>query len=1114
MIGQESSAAPFLGRDAELRELLAGLGEAEGGRGRLVLLGGEPGIGKSRLADELASHARERDHLVLWGRGWEDAGAPPYWPWVQLLRSYVRNADPAVVRRQMGPGASDIAHMLPELRDVFGDLVPRSDTESDAARFQLFDSTTAFLRRASIDRRLLVIIDDLQAADTPSISYLRFVASQLGEMPLLVLGTYRDVELTPLHPLTSAIAELEREPTTRTITLQGLGREALRTFIRASAGVDPDDRLVAAVARSTKGNPLYAGEAVRLLTAEGRLDELASAPFQHVAVPAGVRSVIGRRLARLDDATRGILSVGAVIGPEFGLELLRAVADPGSPDPLDLLDAAVREGLVSGVSGAAGRFHFSHDLVRETLYDELTPGQRLRLHQRIADGLEALYGASPESHLAELAYHFYEAEQGGPASERSVEYARRAGEQAARSLAFEEAARLYGIVLAALDRSDVSDPLIRLATLLALGDVQARGGDLAGSRTAFLEAAEIARRIGAAPELARAALGVGGRLPWLRAGWDTRLIPLLQDALVHLGGADDRLRVRLLTRLACAWRGTPEQRTQSDTLSRQAVELARSLGDPATLSYALAGRYWASWWPQNPTDRLVLAREMVGIAEASADAERLIEAQLMLWFSHTELADMTAARRDMEEFRRLVVELRQPTHSWLGIASRALTALLNGEFSEAERLIEHETDSGAGFAAERDNVSAARFHRFLLRREQGRLVEEESSIRASVDEFPWYPLHRSALACALVDLGRTEEARGVLGELARDQFAALYPDNEWLVGAALAAEASARLGDRAAAETLYAQLAPMAGRHAIGHAEGSVGAVDRYLGLLAASMERQEDAARHLEDAIEINERMGARPWAAHCRHDLAVVLRHADGPGDAARAAELDRAALVVATALGMPALASRIQSSARPDPATATTVTTAMFRREGEYWTVRFDGDAFRMRDAKGLRYLARLFQRPGQEIHALDLVTAGGTTPPSTSHLADFSGAVKADAGAMLDDDAKAAYRHRVDELRSELAQAEEWNDPERASAARAELDFLKAELASAVGLGGRDRRAASATERARISVTRAIRSALDRTRAQSSLLGRHLDATIRTGAYCSYTPDPRVPIQWEL
>ncbi len=209
----------LIGRDRELDDLRSAMEQAAQGNGRLVLIGGEPGIGKSRLADELAGQARDAGHAVLWGRGWEDAGAPPYWPWVQILRSYVRGTDPDEVRRQLGHGASDVAQMLPELRELIPDLDLRPASESDTARFQLFDATATFLRNAAASRPMLAVVDDLQAADTPSILFLRFLASQLSEMSLLVVGTYRDVALTPDHPLTTALVELTREPATRLLTL-------------------------------------------------------------------------------------------------------------------------------------------------------------------------------------------------------------------------------------------------------------------------------------------------------------------------------------------------------------------------------------------------------------------------------------------------------------------------------------------------------------------------------------------------------------------------------------------------------------------------------------------------------------------------------------------------------------------------------------------------------------------------------------------------------------------------------------------------------------------------------------------------------------------------------
>jgi tetratricopeptide (TPR) repeat protein len=1104
--------APLLGRDEELRLMVEALDRAETGTGALMLVGGEPGIGKSRLADEVATVARGRGFASLWGRGWEDAGAPPYWPWVQVLRAYLRQTEAGVARRHFAVGAADIVQMLPELRELLPDLpaVPSTGADADAARFRLFDSTAGFLRDAAGDRPMLLVLDDLHAADHSSLRLLRFLAAQLGDMRVLVIGTYRDVELAPGDALSLALAELAREPATRTIVLRGLDRHALRELIGSAAGVSASELMVAAVRRGTKGNPLYATETVRLLSAEGRLDDLAHGPSTHLAVPPGVRAVIGRRLERLSAEARSVLAVGAVVGPEFDADLVRRVGGQDPEAHAAGVDEAVREGLLLDVPGAPDRYRFSHDLVRETLYDEMAQRRRRALHRQVAEEIETLHSATPDAHLAELSYHFFEGARDASTDARTIDYARRAGFQASRSLAFEEAAGLYRIALAALERSDQPEARTRLELLLALGDVLDRGGEVAAARTALLEAHGIAMALGAPREMALAALGFGGRLPWARPGRESRLIPLLQDTLVHLGGADDQLRVRLLTRLACSYRSSPDKLAHADALSRQAVELARTLDDRKTLSYALVGRYWAIWGPANTSERLELAREVSEIAAEAGDGERLIDAHLMLWLSLTELADMTAARRESAEIRRLVAGLRQAGHVWLGIAPTAVSALMEGDFEAAEVLIEEETRTQ--FTLARDDVSAARFHRFLLRREQGRLAEEEADVRASCDDFPWYPVHRSALACLLADLGREDEARAVLEELARDEFSALYPDNEWLLGTSLAAEAAFLLRDRAAAGTLYAQLTPYAGRHAIGHAEGSIGALDRYLGLLAATLGRLDDAARHLEDAVHVNERMGSRPWTAHSRHDLAEVLRARDAPGDRVRATELDELALAAARSLGMAMLEARIVG-ALPDADAGATSSAAdgTFRRDGEFWTIAFGGTTVRMKHSKGLDYLSRLLDLPGGEVHALDLARGGGDgagvgSPEELSVMADGG------AGPALDATAKAAYRDRVEQLRTDLAEAGAWNDTERASRARAELEALTAELAGAVGLAGRDRPTASSAERARISVTRAIRSAMDRLSAESPALGRHLEATVRTGTYCSYTPDPRVPISW--
>jgi tetratricopeptide (TPR) repeat protein len=1142
----------FVGRDRELLELLDGLEQAASGRGRLMLLSGEPGIGKSRLADELASRARSRGYRVLWGRGWEDAGAPAYWPWVQALRAYLRSIEPDRLRHELGPGAADVAQMLPELRTLFPELSRPPDTDPESARFRLFDSTVTFLRNAATDHPLVIVIDDLQSADTASALLLRFLTTQLADMAVLIVGTYRDVELTPDHPLTAAIAELGREPVTRTLAIRGLEQEAVGRFIGAAINAAPKDHLVSAVWRETNGNPLFVGEAVRLLSAEGRLNDVSDLLSLRVAVPAGIRAVIARRISRLSAASAEALRLGAALGPEFSVETLRRVGGYDGEGSMALLLEAAEAGLLVPVAGAFGRYRFSHDLVRETLDDDLSPGPRARLHRRIADVLEGQYAGSLESHYAELAFHFLEAARADPGADRgdvardarrAVAYSHRAGDAATASLAYEEAARHYRTALAVLALDQEARERTRAELLLALGGVQTRAGDLDDARSTFLEAADLARRLGEARLLAEAALGYGGRYPWARPGRDTRLIPLLQDALVMLGGSDEPLRVLLLSRLSCAWRSTPERSDDSAALSLQAVDLARRIGDAATLGYALAAHFWATWRPENPEVRPPIAREMAEVAEAVGDGERLAASHLMLFITHSELGHIGDAARETEALRRVIEEMRQPAQLWLTSGPPILLALLQGEFELAETIMQADATTRHPVGPARDEVSVRSMQRFLLRRAQGRGAEEEEPVRSAARELLWYPLHRAALVCLLAEAGRETEARHEFHELARDGFAVFNRDNEWLLGMCLAADACALLGERGEAAVLHELLAPFTGRLAIGHLEGSVGVVDRYVGLLAATMGRLTPAAAHLADAVRLNEELGARPWTAYSQRDLAAVLRRRDEPGDRAEAEVLERAALRTATSTGMALadeLRARLASDAEKtdaamglptdvlaappaDPGTPSgprsvppfTPGSAVFRRDGEYWTIRFERDAFTIRDARGMRHLATLLASPGREIHALDLAAGD---PGAGSGRSGTMEAIRLDpmtgSGPVIDAAAKAAYRSRIQELRADMAEAESWNDPVRAARAESELESLTHELATAMGLRGRDRPAGSAAERARVSVTRAIRSSLTRIESQSAALGAHFAATVRTGTYCSYVPDPRVPTAWEL
>src|SRR5918992_875433 len=579
----ETPRGVFVGRDPELAGLLAGLDDAFAGHGRLFLLVGEPGIGKSRLAEELIAQARALGALVLVGRCWEAGGAPAYWPWVQSLRPYLRDTDADRLRSQLREGAGDAARLLPELRELIADLPPVPPVESEGARFRLFDSVTAFLKRVASTQPLVLVLDDLHAADEPSLLLLQFVARELGDSRLLIVGAYRDVDPTLSDPLTTTLTELAREPVTRTLALAGLGEADVARFIELAAPGASAGELGPAVHAETEGNPLFVGEIVRLLAAERGLDEPAMTPL---AIPESVREVIGRRLRHLSDECNQLLAQASVLGREFDLDALAGVSGLGRGAILEVLDEGVEARVVSEVPGVIGRMRFAHALIRDAAYRRLSRSRRVQLHRQAGEALEALYSSDLEAHLAELAHHFFESAAGGN-GEKAVDYARRAGARAVALLAYEEAVRLYEMAIEALGPDSAAAAPLRCELLLGLADAQGRAGDGLAAKSTLLRAADLARSARLPEMLARAAVGYGGRFLWAHALADDRLVPLLEEGLSAVGEADSVLRAQLLSRLSAALRHEPSRECRV-RMSDEAIQIARRIGDPVTLAYALA----------------------------------------------------------------------------------------------------------------------------------------------------------------------------------------------------------------------------------------------------------------------------------------------------------------------------------------------------------------------------------------------------------------------------------------------------------------------------------------------------------------------------------------------
>lgn len=1118
-----------MGRARELGVLEAGLEDALSGRGGLVLIGGEAGIGKSRLADELSGKARTRGARVLWGRCWEAGGAPAYWPWVQAIRGYVRDVDREALIADLGSGSADVAQLIPELHEILPEMPAPAPTDPEGARFRLFDATTTFLRQAARAVPLVLVLDDLHAADAPSLLLLQFVAAELGDARILVLGAYREDGLEPEGQLASTLAEVARHRTTRLLRLSGLDEAEIARFIESAVDAPARASLVEAILEDTDGNPLFVGEAIRLLVAGGEVDRAADMIALRLAVPPRLREVIGRRLGLLSDACRGVLTVASVLGREFRLDGLAGATGLTADALLKAMDEAVAARVVTDVPGSLGTLRFSHALVRDVLYESLPPQRRVQLHGEIGEVLEELYADDLEAHLTELAHHFCEAARGGVV-DRAVEYTRRAGERAATLLAYEEGVRLFRLSLQVLESKEPVEAGTRCRLLLALGDAEAREGDLATAKETFLRAAEIARREHAPELLAAAALGYGGRFVWARAGSDRHVVPLLEEALRSLPDGDGPIRARLMARLAGALRDerAPDQQ---DRLSTQAVEMARRIGDPATLSYALEGRFAATWWPDNAEERLAVATEMLQLARQADDAERISQALDWRMSALMELGDVPGVDVELEAMAVLVDEIRQPAQRWVMLNARVGRALLDGRFEEAERLL-HESQGLGQRAQQWDAVFQSRIQTYILRWEQGRLNEMEDLIKRSVAEYPTRYAFRCLLAHLFCELERPDSARRAFEELARDNFGDLRRDNDWLFEMSLLPQVADFLGDTGRAGILYDLLSPYRGRHAVTPVEASTGSMSRGLGVLASMLHRWDEATRHFEEALEWNASVGARPWEAHTHHDHARMLLARDDPGDRERALELLSRVLAICQDLGMVALQGKATALLEeygtspvriraPASSSEPTHGPYVFRREGEYWSIRFERDAFRLKDSKGLRYLAQLLGHPSREFLALQLMTAGlgsGSTRAAPRSGRDLREAglrpSSGRTGEVLDPQARQAYRRRLEELQEELEEAEGWADSERAARAREEMEFLAHELAAAVGLRGRDRRAPSDAERARVNVTKAIRAALARIAEHSPALGRHLESTIRTGTFCSYVPDPRLPAIWQV
>ncbi|MGW5259597.1 BTAD domain-containing putative transcriptional regulator [Microbispora sp. NPDC004025] len=873
-----SHAGGLIARREQLHRAAERLASARRGRGGVLLVSGEAGIGKTSLAEAVADEASALGMAVAWGRCAEDTGAPAFWPWLQVLRdlvppetgpygpasygpaSYVDGSGggPDVARalaalsgvaepesadaRQGLSGRGSSGHGLPEHAPAAHGLAAHGLPGHSAALFALHERVTGALVAAG---PALVVLDDLHWADAASLRLLAFAAGELHRAPVLVLATMRPEPGGEPDQLRETLAALARERGAQRLTLPPFTREDVAAYL---AGRDlPDARLAAVLFERTGGNPFYLGELVRLLDSEHRLDAASA------GVPEGVREVIGRRVARLPEETRALLGAAAVLGREVSLDVLEAACDTPAEEVMALLEPAVATGLLAEVPDGFD-YRFSHALVRDALYTDLGRVRRARLHLRTGEALETLAGIEPSV----LAHHFGMAARAGGAA-KAVEYAVRAARQATAQCAYDEAVDWWGRALTALGPTDAAR---RCALLVRHGEALRAVGDVDRARSVLEEAIALAAPIGRRATLIEAVTVFGGLSVW---NWrhygvvDEQMVALLEGLLAEPAAGDSE-RATLLGTLGLELYYSP-RRAEGERLAADGVRLARRVGDPRLLARALNNYLMAAWVPEREEERRLAVEEMLALPlDASAEAV----ARIFRMASLLRAGELDEWDRDLAHCRRLVELVRRPELTGMAGIAEAAGRTLRGDWAEAERLAAEFTALIEGFSMWGLDYPGL-ITLYTCRRGQGRVAELADRLVSRAHDADMVPLRPVAVLAAL-DVGDTALARRLVerwGTRVPPDWTAEFLTVVW-------GHVAARLGtpDPAA---LLRTLSPYAGRLVVSGMGGAGwGSTHMVLAELAAATGERGLALRHARRAHETHLRLGLDHWAGESARLLA----------------------------------------------------------------------------------------------------------------------------------------------------------------------------------------------------------------------------------------------------
>ena len=876
----------YVGRVEERAALEEAMVLARDGARQVVLLSGEPGIGKTRLSSFAAHRAHAEGFAVCWGACSEEL-AVPYEPWIEVCSQLVEHAPEEVLNRLVERHKGELGRLARNLERRVAALPAPQTSDHETERYLLFSAVAGLLQEVAQSVPVCVVLDDLHWADGQSVALLKHVVRTVEQGALQVIATYRDSDLGKDHPLSAVLADLRSVEGVQRLALHGLGADEVAQIMTVVAGYELDEdilQLAKEIAAETDGNPFFVGEILRGLWESGGLtfDE-ASGRWSvdrsaGVALPESVREVIERRVERLGEEALEVLRLAAVIGRSFDLELLESILDLDESLLLDHLEAAVAASLLAESSERVGQFRFAHALINQTLYEGLGATRRARMHQRVAQALENLYGEDPGEHLAELALHWRLAAVSVDKA-KAANYALRAGQRALQSLAPAEAVKLFTDAVELIGDVESTE---RCEALIGLGEAQLQSGE-AAYRETLLEASRIASAMADAELAARAALANnrGGGVSSTFGEIDTERLAAIERAIELDDPPNHARRARLLALKALELTWDPDFDMRR-SLAEEAISLARATDDARTLAEVLGNVVETVRAPDTLAWRIGLVEELVGRAAEVGDPALQFSAHNMDFHTCVERGDLERAKLALEQLQLIAHELDQPTLKWFATFSTAGVKLMHGDLVAGERLFESALQIGQE-AGQPDAVLAYAAALQQARVYQGRSGEIVEMMEQSVSAYPAIAAWRAGLAATLCYLDRGAEAAKILEQAASDRFEHIAPDTATLTALALYAEAAVLTDSSGPASILYELIEPWADQ-VVWNGTIGYGHACMWLGLLAGIMGDHEQADQYLAFACNFQETNGLLLWAARAHLGWAQALT---GRGDATRARE-----------------------------------------------------------------------------------------------------------------------------------------------------------------------------------------------------------------------------------